>query len=633
MAGCPKCHGDGTAGAALPNAHQQHVGTLAPQKSYGCWYCHPSGVGNANYLMSHPTGVVDWDFTDTLDPGGSRTETYAGLATGTTAVKYGTGAFATCAGAYCHIQTSPSWDGAIGATGCTVCHQTGQTAAPNPSSGLHYRQRAADGERHLARRHAGGREQVRGLPHVGAQPGHPRRRSLQRRRRAGDVARMGLFSAYTQTADGVGTCSGAAVGAAGCHDGGDGGTWARRWDAAINYATNGSECSGCHGGFGLATETPAYGWSFGAAHNAADGSTEHTYNWDGDANGPEVMTKHQICKTCHGMNSAADASANYFAGHHVGPHRETKSMHGDGKIELNGPTPSTGAGYNSANRGCDNALCHGGAASLHNLEASGWPVEAVDFGGAVCDTCHGYPPNGTETPRAFLDHGARSPGAIGDENFLSAHLDCASCHGVRGNANTPPDGFVFTDLTARGGDAYTAALHLDGSVQVNGISAPDNGQNANYQPAGGGCARACHLATWKIDATYPTAAGKILMEFGSGICESCHDGTVPLAPNVMAYWSGSTAGQDGGHGDPGGSPALACIDCHDLSQPAVAGFGAARHRHLQLDLGQQLDAELEHGASEGGVFHGISGQRTGRLERPGRLRQLLRLEMPRCEQK
>jgi hypothetical protein len=62
---------------------------------------------------------------------------------------------------------------------------------------------------------------------------------------------------------------------------------------------------------------------------------------------------------------------------------------------------------------------------------------------------------------------SRSPGTAGDTGFLGAHNDCAVCHGAKGNANNPPDGFVFLDLTAQGGDAYTAGMHRDGSVQIN----------------------------------------------------------------------------------------------------------------------------------------------------------------------
>ena len=547
VATCQKCHGDGTAGAALPNAHAQHVGTLSPQKSFGCWYCHPSGASNANYTIGHQTGVVEWNFTNTLDPGGARTETYGGLAAGATAVKYGTGSFSTCAGVYCHIQTSPAWNAAIGAADCTLCHQTGQTAEPNPSSGLHYgsapptvsgtwHDDTLDAVNRCAACHATVRTQgthVDGVFNGGAD--------------AGDVARMGLFPAYAQLADGVGTCSGAAVGAAGCHDGGDGGSWARRWDASVNYAANGEECRGCHGGFGPSTDTPANGWTFGTgAHNAADGSTEHAYNWDGDANGPEMMTSHNACKVCHGANSAADTQANYVAGTGFwrGKAGDTTSMHGDGSIEVNGPSPGSGAGYDQSIWGCGNVpACHGSewtggtypSGAGHRTDDSGWPVATVNFGGAACNSCHGYPPTGSETPTPFRDHGSRSPGSATGENFLSAHDDCSTCHGVKGNTSSPPDGFVYTDLTALGGDAYTADLHKDGSVQVNGISAPDNRQNTDYQVSTGGCARACHAATWKIGGAYPTSAGKILREFGSGSCEACHGGGIAAEGNAN-FW-------------------------------------------------------------------------------------------------
>ena len=61
----------------------------------------------------------------------------------------------------------------------------------------------------------------------------------------------------------------------------------------------------------------------------------------------------------------------------------------------------------------------------------------------------------------------------------------------------------------------------------------------------------------------------------TGNCEDCHDGTVALAPNVMTYWAGSAAGQDGGHGDRGGFAAVACTACHDINLPS--GPTSARH--------------------------------------------------------
>ena len=69
--------------------------------------------------------------------------------------------------------------------------------------------------------------------------------------------------------------------------------------------------------------------------------------------------------------------------------------------------------------------------------------------------------------------------------------------------------------------------------------------------------------------------------FRPNLCEDCHDGTETLAPNVIngqtpynaavSYnWYGSVGTkQDGGHGDAQGTAAVACIGCHDLSQPAA----------------------------------------------------------------
>ncbi len=68
-------------------------------------------------------------------------------------------------------------------------------------------------------------------------------------------------------------------------------------------------------------------------------------------------------------------------------------------------------------------------------------------------------------------------------------------------------------------------------------------------------------------------------------CGDCHSGSPPavfkMAPNVMRYWDGSwwdaqmggdRGVQQGGHGDPGGRPALTCTGatgCHDLNESPV----------------------------------------------------------------
>jgi predicted CxxxxCH...CXXCH cytochrome family protein len=166
MATCSNCHGSGSAGAALPNSHPAHVnapsGTPAGM-AYGCWFCHPSGVDNVAYTTSHQTGAVNWSFATTLDPaaGGPRTETYNGLPTGTTAVKFGTGTFATCQNLYCHgnfpngiAANAPTW-GTAAQGACGTCHgvygspfNSGGTARPPVTSGnhaVHFQQYNASG--------------------------------------------------------------------------------------------------------------------------------------------------------------------------------------------------------------------------------------------------------------------------------------------------------------------------------------------------------------------------------------------------------------------------------------------------------------------------------------------------------
>ena len=53
------------------------------------------------------------------------------------------------------------------------------------------------------------------------------------------------------------------------------------------------------------------------------------------------------------------------------------------RITMNGPTPSTGTGYNQTTWSCDNAAaCHGNQADGHLLENSLWNVNFGNFGGA-----------------------------------------------------------------------------------------------------------------------------------------------------------------------------------------------------------------------------------------------------------
>ena len=136
-----------------------------------------------------------------------------------------------------------------------------------------------------------------------------------------------------------------------CHR--EGSTWARLNDrtkatAPITDLVN--VCATCHGTF-------AAGWVGGAGvldrpnmtgvSGPAALTSGHASNWDGDANLDEVTGNHGTCKTCHGMNALADADTDYLTGTTVGAFWNpagTVGYHGNGSIDMNGPSAAINAG-------------------------------------------------------------------------------------------------------------------------------------------------------------------------------------------------------------------------------------------------------------------------------------------------
>ncbi len=127
---CASCHPASQTSfdnTKLPNAHVTHAST-ANGKGYACAVCHPSGT----YVTSHESGRVNLDFTNTLDPGASRTEVASGSDNN---VKYGAaGSYATCSVFYCHgnftpggLSATPRWDN-VASGDCGTCHMGNGTA-------------------------------------------------------------------------------------------------------------------------------------------------------------------------------------------------------------------------------------------------------------------------------------------------------------------------------------------------------------------------------------------------------------------------------------------------------------------------------------------------------------------------
>ena len=241
------------------------------------------------------------------------------------------------------------------------------------------------------------------------------------------------------------------------------------------------------------------------------------------------------------------------------------STHANGTVNLPGTLAVTYAGNVQVSVGGSFSTCTGPTTGCH----MGSVTPNWNGGTTNCGTCHGYPPS---TGTNHLDANRTGYAANTDTSFVAAHDECSFCHGISGNTTYPTVPSAFgtpVDKTPTGDLYVVGTMHGDGSVQINGVggaNAPYT-ENTGYNATTWACDNAaCHTNAIKFvnsTSSYPVQ----LREFGAGACETCHDGTKALAPDVMTYWSGSAGGQDGGHGDPGGAPALACTDCHDLSQP------------------------------------------------------------------
>ena len=121
--------------------------------------------------------------------------------------------------------------------------------------------------------------------------------------------------------------------------------WRRTWIGVADarpLATNNpgdAVCKNCHGDF-------AGGWNLVEADAS---TTDHTDPYT--PNTGDRMSQHSVCQTCHGWGNV-----NYSA-----TWADTAlPRHGDGSITMNGPQPTTGAGYinTGVNAGGCAKACH-----------------------------------------------------------------------------------------------------------------------------------------------------------------------------------------------------------------------------------------------------------------------------------
>jgi len=507
---CTGCHGGGTSGPSSGNywpdgsnanpentggnnKHLTHMTRLAA-KRYGetitqlltdngngtadtkqkalCDYCHAASTNDGDHTVSLPAEVFPAGYKKSLWNAADADATYSAAAD-------------TCSNVDCH-NSKLTTDGTYGwydagTSTCTMCHTVGGAGA-NPTTGLHDVNPAltVSGKRHDDTLNpALGCATCHGMPAVSPTSTHMNGTFPANSNSNTD---RGLTGIYTDAAVNTGTCSGGVVGAAGCHDGaGDAGSWKRKWS---NTADDGgtAPCANCHGGLN------GTDWTIGADNVAGDGDVSHNKDWDTNS-GAEVIGNHSgntdntdRCNTCHVY---PDSPYNGTWGNN----------HGNDQIDMNSTV-----GYDQNNWNCTSA-CHTGAANTnHNLEDSGWPVNAVAGPGLTCTGCHGG-----AAPEAGVS--SSSPHVITSRG--GSFNGCEDCHpgGTKGAQHSD------------GGSAQVVPVLNNGSVGINytlhDISTQGGVQNGFV--LGG-------------DATSGTTEAEI--------CWNCHLGLSPIA----SEWGTNTGG-------------------------------------------------------------------------------------------
>lgn len=493
---CTICHNNG---ATQPNPatgrHNKHVANTA-YVTLSCGSCHANATATTI---------------------GGTTHINASANTGVNILTHTAGA-ADCTN-NCHVvnaATNGDWlDAAVLA--CTECHTTGKiaaTAGALPASGLHAVTPRVSGKKH---------DQTLNVAN-GCEFCHTTIRAATTTHIKGNFVvdgaantDRGLFATYSEAA--TGSCTGTGVNlAAGCHR--DNGKWGRKWTTTVT-ANDGSECANCHGGIGVGYAATT--WSSGIA-------PDHTADWDVSGT-PKVMTSHSVCKTCHGFAGAASKDANYDLTNLWNIGGADTSMHGNSKITMNG-----GTNYIETNFGCDNAGCHGNAATGKHLADSGLTVELGSFAaGGSCFGCHGngstqyWPDDLTNT--TYPDRAGKHEEHVvhiaekmaGGLTLANENATCIYCHagtpGEPGHSdNVIPANVVNTDANNDDTPETDTAYKFKRLVDPLGKGADTAGF---WRPTPGTCSKvACHASAlftphWYTDTVLPAPVSNLAYTAGT----------------------------------------------------------------------------------------------------------------------
>jgi len=318
-------------------------------------------------------------------------------------------------------------------------------------------------------------------------------------------------------------------------------------------------CTDCHAGtyVGGGANAPASG-----LHAVAPRVTGNAHDDSWDADGADGAAAAD-CVTCHTtaptnpstahINGTLDASVGLDDTALPEVHLNASVGFVDAVTPTCGPN---GGGFTT---------CHGPGANNGDAGSWGrkWSTTAANTDGAECANCHGGSPTGA-APAVWTSWATGAgdlarPAGVGPGALTAAHdADwnndtvateispnhgvCKNCHGM----NSPTDAEPAYNLSQFWG---APGFHGNGSLDINGPSADENGQTAAGAEYNGNndnvleasdysCTKACHQGAANLNHNMGTSGWPLKYgDFGAGNCNGCH-GYPPLTATDLAARGG-----------------------------------------------------------------------------------------------
>lgn len=237
---------------------------------------------------------------------------------------------------------------------------------------------------------------------------------------------------------------------------------------------------------------------------------------------------HDQCAVCHGVKSSALATSGHLSTNvNYRLYDVISGVPGDhwnGRINMNGPAPATGAGYNELNFGCDNAGCHGNDLA-HRLNDSALPVQFADYGRGEGGAPH--PLDGSFRPGENHGPVARSDLA-----------NCKACHG----------------------QAITINPRYNVGIGGNGCETCHNDRTAHPSSGAGGIGVRENVRWYDVQWRHSNGT-KSTFATACGMCHPGTGGSGTVGPACLACHRADPIVNNTG-----------CVSCHSLPPNGISGI-------------------------------------------------------------